>query len=55
MRVTVGENTKISNENKETVSFEKLKPGVNLKVNLSGECNEPRIRICSAEEIVLEE
>ncbi|MFJ5625729.1 hypothetical protein ACIQD3_24430 [Peribacillus loiseleuriae] len=53
MWVTVGENTKISNEKEETVSFGNLNPEVKLKVNLTGMCEEPRIRICSAEEIVI--
>ncbi|MBQ0140100.1 MAG: hypothetical protein KBT36_12460 [Kurthia sp.] len=52
MWVTIGENTKISNEIEE-LNFENLKPKVEIKVNLSGKCADPKIRICGAEEVVI--
>jgi len=51
--VTIGENTKITKEN-EVLNFENLKPGVELKVNLSGMCFDSNPRICFAEKIVIE-
>ncbi|RCW42382.1 hypothetical protein [Paenibacillus prosopidis] len=53
MWITVGENTKISNENQESLSYEDLKPAVELKANLSDKCLEPNPRICFAEEIII--
>ncbi|NEU32093.1 hypothetical protein GN156_15150 [bacterium LRH843] len=52
MWVFSNENTKISNENGETVRFENLKPKIKLKANLST-CNQPAIPECSAKEIVI--
>ncbi|MFC7063413.1 hypothetical protein [Halobacillus seohaensis] len=55
MWVSVGENTKISNEKEEDFSFEDLKTEFQLKVNLTGgQCLEPKPRICSAGKIVIE-
>lgn len=48
------ENTKIYNENEETVRFEDIKTTVTLKANLS-KCNQPAIPQCSAREIVIEQ
>ncbi|KMY50016.1 YobA family protein [Peribacillus loiseleuriae] len=53
MSVEIGENTKISNENGETISFENLKPEVELKANLTDKCLDSAPRICFAEEIVI--
>ena len=54
MWVTVDENTKVTNEKAEDLSFEDLKQEIQLKANLTDECLEPNPRICFAEEVVIE-